>query len=313
MPDASADDAAVAPAAANSAATQVDICICTFQRPSLRRTLESLIALDGGVRFRVIVADNDDTPSARELVAQAQDELGLSITYRHAPARNISVARNACLDAVEAEFMAFIDDDEIAPPHWLRLLFEEAQASGADVVFGPVKAVYGSDAPAWVVTGDFHSFQPVIGAGGEIETGYSSNVLMRRSAVGALRFDPALGRAGGEDTFFFAQMHEAGARLGFCPGAMVEEPTAPARANLSWLTRRAFRSGQTHARLLRSRGQGALAITAGALPKALYCGFWVIGSLYSPVRWRKNVIRGALHVGVLARAWGLADLEIYGR
>jgi succinoglycan biosynthesis protein ExoM len=288
----------------------VDVCVCTFRRASLRRTLDSLAAQQGAPEFRVIVADNDETPSAQALVEQARSDLGLDITYVHAPARNISIARNACLDTANASLITFIDDDEIAPPHWLRTL---AGGLGAnDVVFGPVKAIYAPDAPRWVVDGDFHSFGPVVRANGEIDTGYSSNVLMRRAVIGDARFEPALGRTGGEDTFFFSRLHSAGAKLGASSEAFVEEPTAPERARLSWLLRRSFRSGQTHARVLCYRGQGALAIAAPAFAKALYCLAAALLTLWSPVGWRRDAIRGALHVGVIAKAFGARDVEIYG-
>ncbi len=288
----------------------VDVCVCTFRRASLRRTLESLSAQQGAPKFRVIIADNDETPSAQALVEQARRDLSLDITYVHAPARNISIARNACLDAARAPLIAFIDDDEIAPPRWLKTLTDGIGAN--DVVFGPVRAIYAADAPRWVVGGDFHSFGPVVRAGGVIDTGYSSNVLMRRAIIGDVRFEPALGRTGGEDTFFFARLHSAGAKLGSCAEAFVEEPTAPERARLSWLMRRAFRSGQTHARVLRDRGQGALAIAAPASAKALYCAGASVLTLWSAVGWRRNAIRGALHVGVIAKALGARDVEIYG-
>jgi succinoglycan biosynthesis protein ExoM len=288
----------------------IDVCVCTFRRASLRQTLESLAAQQGAPSFRVVVADNDEAPSAQALVEQACSDLGLDITYVHAPARNISIARNACLDVARAHLIAFIDDDEIAPSHWLKSL---AGGLGAnDVVFGPVKAIYAPDVPRWVADGDFHSFGPVVRANGVIDTGYSSNVLMRRETVGAVRFEPALGRTGGEDTFFFARLHRAGAKLGLCSEAVVEEPTAPERARLFWLLRRAFRSGQTHARVLRDRGQGALAIAAPATAKALYCAIASVLTLWSPVGWRRNAIRGALHVGVIAKAFGARDVEIYG-
>jgi succinoglycan biosynthesis protein ExoM len=287
----------------------VDVCVCTFRRASLRRTIESLAAQQDAPAFRIIVADNDETPSAQALVEKARGDLGLDITYVHAPARNISIARNACLDAARAPLVAFIDDDEIAPPRWLMTL---ANGLGDhDIVFGPVRAIYAADAPRWVVRGDFHSFGPVVRAHGVIDTGYSSNVLMRREVVGAVRFEPGLGRTGGEDTFFFARLHRAGTQLGACAEAFVEEPTAPERARLSWLVRRAFRAGQTHARVLHDRGQGALAIAVPAAAKVLYCTVALVLTLLSPAGWRRNAIRAALHCGVIAKALGARDLELY--
>lgn len=297
---------------ARSGLAPTDVCVCTFRRASLRQTLESLARQVQAPPFRVIVADNDDMPSAQALVEAARRELGLDIFYVHAPARNISVARNACLDAASAQVIAFIDDDETAPPHWLAMLVDGLETNGLDVAFGPVRAQYPPNAPAWAVQGDFHSFGPAVRADGRIDTGYSSNVAFRRAAARGLRFDPALGRSGGEDTLFFAQLHAAGARLGQVGAAWVEEPTPPSRLSLGWLMRRAFRSGQTHARVLRSRGEKTVQIAAVAAAKAAYCAAALALSLWSPLRVRRNVIRGALHLGVAAKALGMAEPVLYG-
>lgn len=302
------DEARLKDAAAANAA--VDVCVCTFRRGSLLQTLESLAGQQGAPPFRVIVADNDETPSAESLVNEARAVLKLDVTYVHAPARNISIARNACLDTATAPLVAFMDDDEIAPNDWLATMVSGLE--GRDAVFGPVKALYAPDAPGWAIDGDFHSFGPAIRANGEIDTGYSSNVLFRRAAVGNLRFKPELGRSGGEDTFFFAALHAAGGKLGYCPDAALHEPTASNRANLNWLVRRNFRSGQTHARVQREQGKSAFAIAGPAFAKASYCVAAALLTVWSPVRVRKNIIRGALHVGVIARALGAAEPTLYG-
>jgi len=290
----------------------VDVCIATFRRASLRETLASLSRQVGAPRFRVIVADNDEKPSAQYMVNAALTGLNLDIAYVHAPARNISIARNACLDAARANFVAFLDDDETAPPSWLADMLAHLKSEQLDVVFGPVKAEYDADAPAWAVRGDFHSFGPAVRANGEIDTGYSSNVLFRGATIGALRFDPALGRTGGEDTQFFAALHARGAKLGFCEKAAVHERTSQARANMVWLTRRSFRSGQTHARVQSERGQGALQIALPALAKAAYCLGAALLTVWSPVQVRANIIRGALHLGVIAKAFGVREPVLYG-
>jgi succinoglycan biosynthesis protein ExoM len=297
---------------AAAAAPNLDVCVCTFQRPSLRRTLASLAAQAGAPPFRVIVSDNDETPSAEAVVATARRELGLDIDYVHAPARNISIARNACLDRAKADLVAFVDDDEIAPPAWLATIARFLKSQDLDVAFGPVKAIYPDNAPRWVREGDFHSFQ-TIERNGAVDTGYSSNVIFKRSVVGARRFDVALGRSGGEDAFFFATLHHHGARLGLCPDAVIEEPAPDQRLRLRWLVTRAFRSGQTHARITCDlRGGSRVALASLAAAKAGYCALAVPLTLWSPVGWRSNLIRGALHVGVVARALGARDLELYG-
>ena len=108
----------------------------------------SLLAVEPTWIIRVIVADNDETPSALDIVEATARDCSLSVTYLHAPGRNISGARNACLDAATAPLVAFIDDDEVASPEWLAALVGTLEISNADVVLGPVQAVYRQTVPA---------------------------------------------------------------------------------------------------------------------------------------------------------------------
>jgi succinoglycan biosynthesis protein ExoM len=95
----------------------IDVLICTFRRASIRDTLDSIALQDvpGHVCLRVVVADNDETPSAQDLITGLANRYPHPLHYLHAPARNISIARNACLDHATADWVAFIDDDETAP------------------------------------------------------------------------------------------------------------------------------------------------------------------------------------------------------
>lgn len=296
-------------------ALRIDIAVCTFRREALSETLASLSRLDvpEGVHLRVIVADNDVTPSAHPRVEAAR--LPMAITYVHCPAGNISIARNACLDHAGADFLAFVDDDEAVEPQWLARLLAEAHATKADVVLGPVRALYGPDAPAWMRRGDFHSTYPVR-VGGEIRTGYTCNVLMRLAApsVAGRRFDLALGRSGGEDTAFFDKVHAAGGRFAFAREAWAEEPVPATRATFSWLARRRLRMGQTHGRILAGRHEGPARIGAAMLAgaKGAACFLAATALVFLPVRRNRFLLRGLLHAGAVSGLFGARTIEPYG-
>ncbi|MGP2490295.1 glycosyltransferase [Mesorhizobium sp. PUT5] len=294
--------------------TRIDICICTYRRPHLAQTLRSLCALDlpDGSVVSVVVADNDTQPSARELVETVSPDLPFRLRYIHCPASNISLARNACLDAAEGDFLAFVDDDSTVSPQWLSRLVETARDTGADAVLGPVRAIYPPSAPAWMRRGDFHSTKPAW-VDGEIRTGYSGNVLLRRASphVEGRCFDPALGRTGGEDTEYFSQLHRSGGRIAYARDAVVDEPVIAGRACFSWLAKRRFRSGQTHGRLLAQRHlrltQAGLAAAKAAFSLGAALVFVAI-----PDRRNRQVLRGVMHVGVVSGLLGLREIRLYG-
>lgn len=288
----------------------VTVAVCTFRRASLEATLHSLAGLTwgDGSRLRVIVADNDDLPVRQAGVVALGQALGLDLRYVHAPARNISVARNACLAHCETDWLAFVDDDEQVEPDWLARL---AAASGtAEIVFGTCRAVYPAAAPRWARAGDFHSNR--LAGNDAAWNGYTSNVLIAMPFVRrhGLRFAPELGQTGGEDTLFFLTASQCGARFNYVPDAVVTEPVDPARLGLGWLARRRFRAGQVHWLVLGQTG-GRLAGGAGAALKLVACLGLAAAAAARPEGWRGGVLRAMLHAGVVAAALGLPVYREY--
>jgi succinoglycan biosynthesis protein ExoM len=291
----------------------ITIGLCTFRRPQVAETLASLHAqlLPDGMTIRIIVADNDDTPSARAVVMAAG-----GVRYIHAPARNIAVARNAILDAAEGPWLAFCDDDERLDPGWIAALWREAQATGAAVVLGDVRARYRAGAPDWMRQGGVHDTRPERDMQGRLKGGYTCNVLMNLADPGlaGLRFDPARGRTGGEDTAFFAAARDLGVVFAHAPDALAVEDVPDERATLGWLLRRRMRMGQTHASLI---GAGAgwprrVRMAALATAKMVVCGGLALVALPRPLARNRAVMRGALHFGTASGLLGGRVIMPYG-
>jgi succinoglycan biosynthesis protein ExoM len=297
---------------------QLDIGICTYRRNELEDTLRSVAGLKvpPGVAVKVIVADNDATPSARKLVEGLRADVPFEILYVHCPESNISIARNACLDNGAGDFLAYLDDDATCSAEWLSELLGTAKETGADAVLGPVRAFYSDGAPDWVKQGDFHSTRPVW-VRGEIRTGYTGNVLLRRasSCVWGHRFNSTLGRSGGEDTEYFTRLREAGGRIAYAPEAWVFEPVPDSRARFSWLAKRRFRVGQTHGRLVGERAAGIAKVGSVGLAvvKAAYCFALAAFTVFSPSHRNRHLLRGVMHAGVASGLIGIREIQLYGQ
>ena len=297
----------------------IEVLVCTFRRPHLCSTLKSLAAqaLPPGLSIEVIVADNDDTPSAKDAVEAMAGHFPHPLRYVHAPARNVSIARNACLAAATAPWVAFLDDDETASAGWIAALWRAAQETEADAVFGPVLAEYPPGAPAWMVRLDVHSTRPAPRAG-VLETGYAGNVLMRRGDApwSALRFDTSKGQTGGEDTASFFAAHRLGATFAEAPDAVVREPVTPERLSFCWLARRRFRMGQTYAGTSRAgegwAASGRLGLLLAATAKGTACGLAALAVLPWGERRRFWTLRGLLHAGVIAGCLSIPEPRLYG-
>jgi succinoglycan biosynthesis protein ExoM len=291
---------------------RIDVCICTFRRSSLIDTIRSVATQDarGDIAIRIVVADNDVVPSAQSCLAEAERS-GVAIAYVHAPAQNISIARNACLDAAETRWIAFIDDDEIAAPDWLATLV--AARDGCEVVFGRSRAMLDDPAvPRWMREGRFHDNE--IGPRDGAFNGYTCNVLIDREFLRGhgIRFLEPLGRTGGEDTMLFDDVRRAGGHARYVATAVVDEEIPPHRATLSWLVRRRFRAGQIHCLLARRDGTPPLRRVPTALAKLTWCFALALVTLPARRRSVSALLRGMLHLGFLASALGVRTYAEYG-
>jgi succinoglycan biosynthesis protein ExoM len=295
----------------------IEVLICTFQRPHLRKTLESLATqvLPSDVTIGVIVADNDDLPSASGLVEDVRRNFPHPLRYIHAPGRNISIARNACLEAAQSPWIAFLDDDEVTSPVWIGSLWRTVCSTGADAAFGPVLADYPTGTPPWLLRLDLHSTRPVLRSG-EVETGYTGNALLRWLGAPwmALRFEVQRGVTGGEDTAFFFAARRMGARYAPAPDATVYEAVEPRRLTFGWLAHRRFRMGQTYVSSV-STMSARLALFLTALAKSLACGAAVLVCLPWAERRHFWALRGLLQMGVVAGCISQLQLHdvYYGR
>jgi len=226
----------------------ITVCICTFRRPALLDgLLRALETQQTGNLFAysVVVSDNDAMESARETVAAFGSRSGVDVIYCVERQQNIAAARNKALQHARGELIAFIDDDEIPEPDWLKRLFEARVAYGADGVLGPVKPRFQSEPPRWVIQGKFFD-RPSYRTGRKITwtEARSGNVLFRRSLVEGMEtpFNPAFATAG-EDVDFFRRLCEKGHTFVWCDEAVAHELLPPSRCTRRYLLRRAVLRG----------------------------------------------------------------------
>jgi glycosyltransferase involved in cell wall biosynthesis len=103
----------------------IDIVIPTLARPSLRVLLESLAQSVGPLPQRIIIVDDraPDAPEQRNLAVPTR--LVERTTIVRGDGRGPAAARNRGWRAAGAEWIAFLDDDVIVEPTWLRDLIAD--------------------------------------------------------------------------------------------------------------------------------------------------------------------------------------------
>jgi succinoglycan biosynthesis protein ExoM len=225
--------------------TRVSVLIPTFRRPeSFLRAARSVLAQQGVDGVELIAVDN--SPEGSALVAFRALEADTSIPFRwtHEPRPGVAHARNAALQLATGDLVAWLDDDEEASPHWLAALIAVRRETGAQSVFGPVRARCACESNAGF-------YENLYSRSGPHQSGASphaygiGNSLQPRLMFGEARpFDPRANQTGGEDDALFASWAEAGARFAWAAEAWVIEHLGAERTHLKHGLKRAFAYGQ---------------------------------------------------------------------
>ena len=227
----------------------ISIVIPTQRRPGpLLLAARSAIAQTGVEpgRLELVIVDNDTVPSARENAAILEAEAPFPVVYVHEPRAGVAYARNAAMARSRGALVAFLDDDEEAPPAWLSGLLAVQESCKADAVFGPVRA----RAPETVghrayLERFFSRLGPDVAG---VIPGYygCGNSLVRRASLPdpVSPFSMIRNEIGGEDDLLFGHMQAAGAVFAWAPDAWVWEDPAPSRLSLRYTIVRAFAYGQ---------------------------------------------------------------------
>ena len=280
----------------------IDICICTYERPSqLRNLLEELAhqEVDGQVSYSIVVVDNDRNRSAEDVVASFKNkDSGIRISYHSEAIPNIARARNKCVSESRAEFLAFIDDDEVPLKGWLMSLLKSSREFDAEGVLGPVLPHYGGNPPLWLVKGGFYDRRRYR-TGFELkwEESRSGNMLIRRKVVDELGqvFREEFG-SGGEDLDFFRRSIELGHRYIWCDEAPVYETVPPHRWALSFLLKRALLRGSICVKHPRNRVRNIIKSIVALPMYSIALPFLLIGGRH---RSAKYLVKMFDHAGRL--------------
>ena len=239
VPVTSDDRTAPWPPSPRTPDAEMTVVICTRDRPAgLRTTLASLRRQDDP-GFGVLVVDNSPGSPA---VAAALEETGPPRRQCVVePLPGLARARNRALASVRTELVAWIDDDEIADPGWVRRLKQGfAHEAGPAAVCGMMLPAE-LDTEAQVRFEQYGGFNKGRGMTPEIlragtpsvasplyplpPFGAGGNMAFRTEALRAAGgFDPCLGAGrrtrGGEETRVLALLLSAGQAILHWPGAI---------------------------------------------------------------------------------------------
>jgi glycosyltransferase involved in cell wall biosynthesis len=236
---------------------QISAIICTYNRDTyLGAAIDSLLSQDLAALFEVIVVDNGSSDRTQEVVQQRASDPRVKYVYE--PTIGLSVARNTGAKNASAEVLAYLDDDAVASPQWLRSLYSAYQQnSQLAIAGGKVTLIWppGVEQPKWLSPGlaanlgayDLGDSDISIQKPGLTPRGLNYSIRRQFLAdVGG--FDPHLGRVGknllsNEELQMTELALQRGWEVYYLPKATVAHHVAPERLKPSWFLNRGWWQG----------------------------------------------------------------------
>ncbi|HTL48431.1 MAG TPA: glycosyltransferase [Verrucomicrobiae bacterium] len=230
----------------------LSLILCTYNRAeSLRETLETLRAqeIPGTVAVEVVIVNNNSKDNTAEVAQKFTASPGLfKAKYVFEAKQGLSHARNSGIEASTGEVLAFLDDDVLVDPLWVKGICSCFQETDCDAMGGRIEMKWMCARPDWLtddlkaplISQDLGPVRKAWKAGDRTYLG--ANMAFRRRVFekcGNFRVD--LGRKGnsligGEDREFFERIAAAGFKILYDPAAVVHHRVEPER-----LTRDFFR------------------------------------------------------------------------
>ncbi|MFB2938884.1 glycosyltransferase family 2 protein [Aerosakkonemataceae cyanobacterium BLCC-F154] len=232
---------------------KISAIICTHNREKyLGAAIDSLLAQDFP-DYEIIVVDNASSDRTREIV-QARP----SVKYIYESVTGLSVARNTGAQSATSQILAYLDDDAVASPHWLSVLYTAYQSNEKlAIAGGKVTLIWpeGILPPAWL-SDDLAGNLGAYDLGDKIVyidrpglTPRGLNYSIRRKFLAEIGgFDINLGRVGkkllsNEELLMTEQALNRGWQVAYLPEALVQHNVSPERINPQWFFSRGWWQG----------------------------------------------------------------------
>lgn len=258
--------------AARSTTPRVTAIVCTHNRAELLRDcLDTLIRQTlNPSAYEIVVVDNASTDKTAGVVAELQARhASRAITLAREPRLGLSYARNTGVRLARAPIVAFADDDDLVPEHWLEHGVDLFNRLGQSLngVGGPVFPRFTAVPPDWFLDRYETSswgVEPRYLKYGEAFVG--NNMMFRREVLEQLGgFPEDLGMSGasmafGEETWVYYRLWQQNesATFFYSPNLYVHHCIPPWKTTVAYCIRRGFAVGQAAWKLQLPKSVGRL-------------------------------------------------------
>ncbi|MDD2927751.1 MAG: glycosyltransferase family 2 protein [Candidatus Omnitrophica bacterium] len=227
----------------------ISVIIITYNRKFLlKKTIASILALDIGERFEVVIIDNGSCDGTAEHVLE--EYRGKVKLIRNKTRTSLSACKELGVSTARGEIIAFIDDDCLASENWLKNI--RKALPDYDFLAGPVLPSADIKFPWWWR----NSLNWLIGINLKPDKKFpplGSNIVFKKNVfkAGSLK-DNNLLLPYAEDRIRIAKLLNAGFSMGINQGMIVYHHVPLARLKITYLIQRSYNEGLASAVLERS-------------------------------------------------------------
>jgi len=227
---------------------KIAVGVITYKRNRmLKNALMSIAALKTPdfATVEVIVVDNDENASAKEVVYGLESSFPFRLYYLIEEKRGIPFARNKIIEKaikIKATELAFIDDDEIVERNWLQALYNYYKKNDCDAVAGPVEPILPKDMAKWLKLSKYYQRRKET-TGTQVSWAGTGNILFSMDVFTryGLRFDWRFASTGSTDTLLTRQLTERGGIILWLDEVLVREEFPRSKLCMRWMLGRAYR------------------------------------------------------------------------
>ena len=286
------------------ASPSLSVIVCTYNRKDLlRKCLDSLVAQNSdAVNFETIVVDNNSTDDTEKVVTQYAGRIR-DLKYVFEKDQGLSHARNRGCSEASSEYLAYLDNDAIAPEDYVSNVMKVIERHSPDIMGGPIYPYYVSRKPGWFKD-EYEIRKHAEESGFSLTCRISGgNYIIKKSLLRELgMFDVSLGMVGeqvklGEERDILEKYrrsrNEEDQKTYFAVECWVKHYVPPRKMTVRYFLARYYRAGRSAARLKRKDPSLSVRLVIMFAPNILF-------DLKNEIR--THGIRRADYVMVLARA-----------
>jgi glycosyltransferase involved in cell wall biosynthesis len=211
-----------------------------------------------GVPFELLVVDNRSTDDTRQLVEACAAP---PVRYVFEPNLGLCHARNTGWRTARGRYVAYLDDDAVAEPGWLRVMAEAFEARpGVGIVGGRVEPIWEGARPPWLadevaLSLTIVDWSPVPHLIADLRRQWlvGANMAVRADVLREVGgFHPRLDRVGSRmlssgDVYLQKQTVARGYRCLYAPAMAVRHAVPASRLTKQWFRRRYYSQGLSDA------------------------------------------------------------------